>query len=127
MGIFWGVLTQSGGFFVLFLISHGCWWVYCLKPWDPPILDAFTVSIGVGAFTLTEQIAFSLNIKAKAQKSTRSEDYNTLPSEREGAQHYHSTDLPVYGIGRSFETFGWIPPVTVGWGETSGCATLWGL
>ena len=25
-----------------------------------------------------------------------------------------------------FETFGWVPPMTKGWGETSGCATLWG-
>ena len=27
---------------------------------------------------------------------------------------------------RSFETFGWVLPGTMGWGETSGCATLWG-
>ena len=78
------------------------------------------VGIAVGAFALTGQIAFTLNIKAKAQKSGRSEDYGTLPLERGGAQHYRSTDLPVYGIGRSFETFGWVPPVTMGWGETSG-------
>ena len=24
----------------------------------------------------------------------------------------------LYGIGRSFETFGWVPPMTKGWGET---------
>ena len=76
------------------------------------------------------QIAFALNIKAEAQKSAqksaRFEDCGTLLSEREGAQQYRSTDLSVYGIGRSFETFGWVPPVTVGWGETSGCETLWG-
>ena len=64
--------------------------------------------------------------KSKAQKRARSEDYGTLPSEREGAQHYRSTDLPVYGIGRSFETFGWVPPMSVGWRQTSGCATLLG-
>ena len=74
---------------------------------------------------VTGQIAFTLDIKAEAQKSARSEDYSALPSEREGAQLYSSTDLPVYGIGRSFETFGWVRPVTVGWVETSGCATLW--
>ena len=87
---------------------------------------AFAVGTGVGTFTLTGQIAFTLNIKAEAQKSVRSEDYGTLPSEQEGAQRYRSTDLPVYGIGRSFETFEWVLPMTVGWGETSGCATLWG-
>ena len=86
----------------------------------------FAVGIGAGTFTLTGQIALTLNIKAEAQKSVRSEDYGTLPSEREGAQHCRSTDLPVYGIGRSFDTFGWVPPVTVGGGETSRCATLWG-
>ena len=83
-------------------------------------------STGVGTFTLTGQITFTLNIKAEAQKRMHSEDHGTLPSEREGAQHYCSTDLPVYGIGRSFETFGWVPPMTKGWGETRGCATLWG-
>ena len=72
------------------------------------------------------QMAFTLNIKAEAQKSIRSEDYGTLTTERERAQHHRSPDLPVYGIGRSFKTFGWVPPLTVGWGETSGCATLWG-
>ena len=86
----------------------------------------FAGNIRVGVFALTGQIAFALNIRAQAQKRVRSEDYCTLPSEREGAQHYRSTNLPVYGIGRSFETFGWVPPVTVGWGETSGFATLWG-
>ena len=85
----------------------------------------FAVGIGVGTFTLTMQI-FTLNIKAEAQKSARSEDYGMPPPEREGAQHYRSTHLPIYGIGRSFETFGWVPPVTLGWGGTSGCATLWG-
>ena len=84
------------------------------------------MGIGVGTFTLMGQIAFTLNIKAEAQKSTRSKDYDTHPLERGGAQHYHLTDLPVYGIGRSFETFGWVPPMIVGWGETSSCATLWG-
>ena len=39
----------------------------------------------------------------------RSKDYGTLLSEREVAQHYRSTDLPVYGIGRSFETTGGAP------------------
>ena len=71
-------------------------------------------------------ITFMLNIKAGAQKSTRSEDYGTLPSQREGAQQYRSTGLPIYGIGRSCETFGWVLPVTMGWAETSGCATLCG-
>ena len=64
--------------------------------------------------------------QAVAQKRARSKDSGTLPSEREGAQHYRSTDLLVYGTGRSFETFGWVPPMTVGWRQTSGCATLWG-
>ena len=71
-------------------------------------------------------MAFTLNIKAEAPKSARSEDYGMLPSEREGAQQYHSTDLPVHGIARSFETIGWVLPVTVGCGEISGCVTLWG-
>ena len=51
--------------------------------------------------------------------------YGTLPSEPQGAQHNRSIDLPVCGIGRSPETFGWVPQVTVGWAETC-CATLWG-
>ena len=85
----------------------------------------FTVGTGVGTFTLMGQIAFTLNIKAEAQQRMRSEA-TAHPSEREEAQHYRSTDLPVYDIGRSFETFGWVPPMTKGWGETSGCATLWG-
>ena len=86
----------------------------------------FAVGIGIGTFALTGQIAFMLNIKAEVQKSARSEDYGTLLSRQEGAQHYRLTDLPVCGIGRSFETFGWVPPVTVSWGETLGRATLWG-
>ena len=104
-------------------------------------------------------------------KRAPSEDYGTLPSEREGGQHYRSTDLPIYGIGMSHflgsllqpntlnitiaesypllptrralkhpvgsicfsftvlfqhTAFLWVSPVTVVWGETSGCATLWG-
>ena len=80
------------------------------------ISTSAAVGIGVGTFVLMRQMAFTLNIKAEAQKSTRSEDCGALPSEQEGAQHYRSTDLPVCGIRRSFETFGWVPPVTVGWG-----------
>ena len=41
-------------------------------------------------FALTGLIAFTLNIKAGAQKSVCSEDYGKLPSQQEGAQHYRS-------------------------------------
>ena len=70
------------------------------------------VNTGVGTFTLTRQITFTLNIKAKAQQRARSKGYGRLPWEQEGAQHSRLTDLPVYGIGRLFEAFGWVPPMT---------------
>ena len=99
---------------------------FALTAGSPSLPDImFAVGIEVGTSTLTGQIAVTLNIKAEAHKSVHSKDYGTILSKREGVQHYCSTGLPVYGIGRSFETFGWVPPVTVGWGETSGCATLW--
>ena len=86
----------------------------------------FTVGIRVGTLALAGQITFTLNIKAEAQKSAHSEDYGTFLSEQDGPQHCRSTDLPVCGIGRSFETFGRVLPVIVGWGEALGCATLLG-
>ena len=63
--------------------------------------------------------------KPRPKRARAPKIYGTLSSEQQGAQHNRSIDLPVCGIGRSLETFGWVPQVTVGWAETC-CATLWG-
>ena len=78
--------------------------------------------VGVETFTLTGKSLARSTSKLRPKRACAPK----TTSEREGAQHYRLADLPIYGIGRSFQTFGWVPPVTMGWSKTSGCATLWG-